>query len=460
MSTAVRTLRVLEIVRGKASITAHVTLDDLRFSFTVWYRDVDLDALARTHGAELVDRLAFHVALFQVNAVCSLRPDVLELGAYARFATPRFRALWSEVFRRVWAQWRWEHDARDYLGPVFGEPPASPAQPARLPPGDVELLAFCGGGKDSLVALKLLERANLPFATLGYAHSIYGPAAPQHALLERVAAASARKRGEQQWIVDDFLDAPIVTVRPDLGVRSLLAAETPASVFAALPLALARGYRGLVVAHEASANTPNLVWDGEPVNHQWGKSWEAEALLDAYVRDELLADVHYFSVLQPVGDEIIFELLARDAALAPSTHSCNVHKPWCGHCAKCAYVWLQMAAHLSRTTVEATFGSHARLSEDASNERWFRELLGLAEHSPFECVGSPREARLALAQLPRPLSPRLQCLADELGELDVRALAAGLLDVGEVHGMPAHVAAGVLPQLHAAAKAARSRLGV
>ncbi|HWU90672.1 MAG TPA: hypothetical protein VN253_25575, partial [Kofleriaceae bacterium] len=355
-----RVLRVLEIQRGRANISVTCALDRLRFQFTIWYEDLDLIELARIHGDELIDRLAFHAALFQVNAVASLRPDAIELGAYARHATPRMVALWRTVFRRVWAQWRWEHDLPAYHGPAFVDAPpeSAPRRPASVPAGPVELLAYCGGGKDSLVALKLLERGGLPFATLGYAHSIYGEAEHQHALLDRVGAASARVRAERQWVIDDFLGAPIVRLAPELGVRSLLAAETPASVFAALPLALARGYRGLVVAHEHGANTGNLTWakTGEEVNHQWGKGWEAEQLLDHYVRTELLADVRYFSVLQPVHDEVIFELLSRDAELAPLTHSCNVRKPWCGACAKCAYVWLQMAAHLPPRIVAATFG--------------------------------------------------------------------------------------------------------
>ena len=452
-----RILRLVDVTRARERISARAAFDDLEFQFSVWYEDVDLHELARAHGDELLDRLAFHVAMFQVNALCSLRPDVIELGPRARFATPRFRELWRTVVHRVWAQWRWQHGVRDYAGPSFVDPPGSPAHAVHVAPGPAELLAFCGGGKDSLVALKLLERAGLPFATLGYAHSIYGNAAHQHALLDRVGAACARVRAERQWITDDFLDSPVLALRPELGVRSLLAAETPASVFAALPLVLARGYHGLVVAHEASANAPNLVWDGEPINHQWGKSWEAEQMLDAYVRDELLADVRYFSVLQPVHDELIFELLARDAELAPLVHSCNVRKPWCGGCAKCCYVWLQMAAHLPERTVDATFGDD--LGERAANERWFRELFGLADHTPFECVGSTREAMLALAQLPRPLGPRMQCFADALGTLDARELARPLIEIGARHGMPAHVAAGVMPQLHAAAASARGRLG-
>ena len=453
-----QSLRLVEVHRGANQIVASCALDDLRFHVTVWYEDVDLTALARRFGDEALERIAVHIALFQLNAACSLRPAVIELGRYAKYLTEDLVQLWRTVFHHVWAQWRYEHDLPAYDGPRFVDPVAPAPAPIRAPAGPVEMLAFCGGGKDSLVALKLLERAGLPFATLGYAHSIYGPAEPQHALLDRIAGQTARTRAERQWVIDDLLDAPIARLRPGLGVKYILAAETPASVFATVPLALARGYRGLVVAHEASANTGNLEWNGEVVNHQWGKGWDAEQLLDGYLRRALVAELRYFSVLQPVHDEVIFELLTRDAALAALTHSCNLKKPWCGACAKCAYVWLQFAAHLPPDVVHATFG--ADLGERADNERWFREMLGLAEHTPFECVGSAPEARLALS-LARARGfggPRLAGYAAAVGPVDVAALAAPLLQVGTLHGMPAHVAAGVMPQLTAAAAAARDRI--
>ena len=455
---AIRSLRLVDVHRGADAIVASCALDDLRFHVTVWYEDIDLTALARTHGDEAMERIAVHVALFQMNAACSLRPDVIELGRYAKYLTADLISLWRTVFHHVWAQWRYEHDLPAYGGPRFVDPVAPSAPPLRAPDGAVELLAFCGGGKDSLVSLKLLERARLPFATLGYAHSIYGAAEPQHALLDRVGAVSARVRAERQWVIDDLLDAPVARLRPELGVKYILAAETPASVFAAVPLALARGYRGLVVGHEASANTGNLEWNGEVVNHQWGKGWDAEQLLDRYVQRALVANLRYFSVLQPIHDEVIFELLTRDAELAALTHSCNVKKPWCGTCAKCAYVWLQFAAHLPAAVVEATFGSD--VGERPDNERWFHEMLGLAEHTPFECVGSAPEARLALtvARARGIGGPRLARYAAAVGPVDVAAVAAPLLEVGTHHGMPAHVAAGVMPQLTAAAAAAAMRL--
>ncbi len=453
-----RVLRLTEVVRGRTSIATSCALDDLRFHMTVWYEDVDLDDLARVHGAEVLDRIAAHIALFQLNAVASLRPDVIELGVYARFLTPELVRVWQTVFRNVWAQWRWEHGLRDYVPTFANAPVETEPAPVLAPDGDTELLAFCGGGKDSLVALKLLERAGLAFSTLGYAHSIYGGAAHQHALLDRLVGATSRARAERLWIVDDFLDSPVVRLRSDLGARSVLAAETPASVFAALPIALARGYRGLVVAHEASANTANLEWDGEPVNHQWGKSWAAEQLLDRYVREHLVANVRYFSVLAPVYDEVIFELLGRDAELAALTHSCNVRKPWCGECAKCTYVWLQFAAHLPRAIVDKTFGEN--LGERAGNQLHVRQLVGLAEHTPFECVGSADEARvaLALARANGALGPRLTALADELGAIDVAALARSFVELAPTHGMPDHVTAVVMPLLEDAARAAKQRL--
>jgi hypothetical protein len=161
-----------------------------------------------------------------------------------------------------------------------------------------------------------------------------------------------------------------------------------------------------------------------------------------------------------VHDEVIFELLARDAELATRTHSCNVRKPWCGECAKCAYVWLQFAAHLPPEIVARTFGDN--FGERDANAHHFRELLGLTEHTPFECVGSADEARLAvaLARERGAIGPKLAALADRCGPIDVRALAAPVVRLGDPHGMPAHVAAAVMPILADAAASAARRLDV
>ena len=100
------------------------------------------------------------------------------------------------------------------------------------------------------------------------------------------------------------------------GVQTVTAAETLSSIFAALPILLQHGYSHIVLGHEASANRGNLIWaaTGEEVNHQWGKSQAAERLLRAYVQKELVSDLGLFSLLMPIFDVVIFELLRRDEA--------------------------------------------------------------------------------------------------------------------------------------------------
>src|SRR6185503_9082233 len=102
------------------------------------------------------------------------------------------------------------------------------------------------------------------------------------------------------------------------GGAPLICAETPISLFAALPVVLQHGYRMMVFGHERGADSANIEWAGE----------------------QLLANVATFSILKPLHDAVIFGILRARAAAVPRTHSCNVRKPWCERCPKCSYVWL------------------------------------------------------------------------------------------------------------------------
>ena len=374
---------------------------------TTTYRYPDVGAID--------ERIAFHIAAFELNKYCALEPDELDFGEWSRFATHAFGALWREVFRRVWAQWRFEHKSH-YLGPRFATVDAAP-EPLKKT-GDATLL-FCGGGKDSLVAARLLTN----FDSYAYAHSIYGPAAPQHALIDRLLDQLGPRHRLRAAIDDDFL-------RP-----GMVAAETPSSIFGALPIALAHGHGRLVLAHERSANSPNLVWNGEPVNHQWGKSLEAERLIGDYIARELVSGLEVFSLLMPIHDVVIFELLRNDPAIR-FTHSCNVRKPWCRRCPKCCYVWLGYRAHLPREIVDEIFGED--LLAVPENAPIFRQLL---TEKPFECVGEIDEARLFAGGLDPAERARL---------IDRYAI------VSDQHRIPPDLAARVLPLMRAAAARVRA----
>jgi hypothetical protein len=458
-----RRLRIDSVTWSRHQLVMRFGLDELCFTTVYWYPDVDLEGLERRFGHDFMERVFVHAALFEVNKIASLRPRTLDLGRYARHHTEALEGLWRKVFEKVWAQWRYENGLPDEPPPAWSsQPVAAHAAPCRRDREANEVLLFCGGGKDSLVSMKLLERGGIPFASFAYAASVYGPARPQFALLTRLLDQGAPRRRHRQIVLEDFFDAPVLDLFGDaLGVHTVTAAETPGSVFGVLPVLLDRGYAYAVLGHEASANRGNLIWDrtGEDVNHQWGKSLEAEALLDDYLRAELIADVGVFSVLMPIHDVVIFELLRQDEAALPATHSCNVRKPWCLRCPKCAYVWLGCRAHLAAPLVEAVFPEN--LLEVPDNRAFFRDMVGLGAHTPFECIGQVEESRLALllCRARGLLGPAGRALADALPPLDLEAMLGRFLHVdAERSRLPAPVADVVLPRMRGAAAAARARI--
>jgi hypothetical protein len=432
-----------------------------RFLTSVWYGDVDLDALEARIGQDALACLAFHAAAFEIDKLFSLRPAELSFGPLARFVTPRFVTLYREVVTKIWAQWRYEHDLPDWTGPELVDPPIGATVPASLAPReDDAALLFFGGGKDSLVAARLFADAGLPWASLSYAHSAYGPPEAQMRLVDEALAPLSPVARHRQWVADTAFAAPLPTLLPERGVRSFLAGETPSSIMEALPIAIAHGHRHVALAHEHSANRGNLVWSrtGEEINHQWGKSWEAEALLSRYVDEQLVPGLRWFSVLQPLSDVLIFELLrgAGDAVLA--THSCNVAKPWCHRCAKCCYVALGYAAHLPDGVYEQVFAED--VLDLPENEGHFRELAGLAAHTPFECVGEIDESRLALALCAARgrTSRAVRLFQREIGQVDVASVLARYGVVHAPHGIPDAVASRVLPAMRAAEGRASERI--
>ena len=213
------------------------------------------------------------------------------------------------------------------------------------------------------------------------------------------------------------------------------------------------------MGHERSANVGNLVWEatGEDVNHQWGKSFAAEQLIGAYLRRHLVADLTYFSLLQPIYDVVIFNLLRRDRDAALATHSCNLQKPWCGRCPKCAYVGLGYLAYLPPEVPEALFAEN--LLDREENLLFYRQMLGLEEHTPFECIGQIDEARLAFELCRRRgLTGRaMNAYSAAFPRLETGPILEKYLDVApEAGALPKGVAQGVLPQLETGAREAES----
>ena len=451
-------IRFEKLTRSRQQISMVFKIDDLRFETAYWYSDIDLYRLEERFGSAFMNKLYFHIMAFEINKFVSLKPETIDLGDYAHFYTKTFETLWRKILHHVWAQWRYEHNLPFYRGPKFTNKFAKTSVSAiENTIGDTEVLSFCGGGKDSLVAMKLLERAEIPFASFAYSHSIYGPAKPQHQLIEALLQHGKPVKLHQQWVYDSFSDAPVLQLYPGYQVKSITAAETPSSIFAVLPVVLEHGYRYIALGHERSANVGNLIWEktGEDVNHQWGKSYEAELLINRYVQDELIRNFSYFSILQPVYDVLIFNLLRQDINAVSDTHSCNIRKPWCGKCPKCAYVLLNYLAYLPQETVNTIFKENLfDIFDIEENQRWFYQMLGLAEHTPFECIGQIDEARLAFELCNRKGldGKAMKLYRQHFPQLDIEPILEKYLSVdSQQSGIPGKFFDKIIPQMESAA---------
>lgn len=383
------------VVRGTHHLHLRYRVGTFAFTTTYWYDTVDFGDLESRYGTEFVRLLEFHLLAFEANKALSLQVDEVDFGPYTDLATPSFWALWETVFHNVWAVWRFENDLPDHrLRPPSLAETRTPS-PVEVAPGDTSVLMLCGGGKDSLASMKLLERGGIAYDAFVYSHSTYGRGTMQHELIDGLLASCAPTRTHRSWVLDDGLDAPTTAVHPELAIRRVLAAETVSSYWTALPVALANGYTDVALGISRSTDEHNLTWDrtGEDVNYLWGMSSTAEELLHDYIVEHLATNVRVFHILRSIYDVNVFTLLNRDLDSVPATHSCAQLKPWCCRCAKCIYVWMNYVAWLPAETVAQTFDIN--LFDVAENRTTLRKMLGMESHKPTDCVGTISEAQLA-----------------------------------------------------------------
>ncbi len=183
--------------------------------------------------------------------------------------------------------------------------------------------------------------------------------------------------------------------------------HVPISGIYAFCLALAAvlyGYSRVAMGNERSANVGNLIRDDNfEVNHQWSKSLAFEEMFGEFNHKYMLKNFSYFSLLRPLSELDIASRFAKLTQYHKVFTSCNkafkIDKDkrldrWCGDCDKCRFVFLALAPFMDKRQLIEAVGHN--LLDDASQEDGFRELLGLLNHKPFECVGETEECCVAL----------------------------------------------------------------
>ena len=304
--------------------------------------------------------------------------------------TPAERNFVTELIRNGLGEFAVVNDMPEALEPTVTGPERDPEPVGSPIVAEQRLLVAVGGGKDSIVSLETLRRADVELGLVAV-----NPRLP----IERTAATA----GLPLHSAKRAIDAELLRLN-DEGAPNGHVPVTAINSLIALISAAATGFDTVVFSNEASASFGNQHWAGRDINHQWSKSADFERLL----RESLPhGSPQYLSLLRPLTEIRIARAFASMTAYHGVFTSCNrafrlsaaANATWCGDCPKCRFVFLVLAPFLSRKDLLEIFGGRD-LFADESQLTGFLELLGAdGLLKPFECVGEPDECRVALALL-------------------------------------------------------------
>jgi hypothetical protein len=262
-------------------------------------------------------------------------------------------------------------------------------------------IVLAGGGKDSVVAYEI-ARASAATANGGPIPLSVVPAGSDWQL------APNRDGGLR---VERRLDPRLF----ELNAAGAYNGHVPFSAILAFTsqlVAVIGGFGEVIAANERSASAGNLEVDGIEVNHQWSKGLRFERLFQDWQLRHLRRVPVYFSLLRPLSELRIARIFAAYPEWFPAVTSCNANflisggatGRWCGRCAKCVFAAIMLAPWLDEDGATTVFGANPLA--DPQNLPVVRQLLGIDDHKPWECVGTPGEvaAALWLASQRAPLS--------------------------------------------------------
>jgi hypothetical protein len=344
-----------------------------------------------------LENLVFHLGLVEMlsywKAACS--PEiVVRAGAL----NAKQIAWWSELLRKGMGEYFYVNQI-DWRDPDFVRMLSTrdsgleirdfQRTESRVATAISRDLVLTSGGKDSVVTLETLRTAGVPSDCL-----LLNPT--------KAALDIARQAGcEQPVIVRRTIDKRLL----ELNAAGYLNGHTPFSAllaFLGLTVAALLGHRRVIVSNERSAEEATVEYLGEPINHQYSKTFQFEAAFRDYSRNYLTPDIEYFSLLRPLYELQIAKRFAQHPRYFPLFRSCNRSQAtnrWCGRCPKCLFVYTALYSFLEREQILGIFRSAER---DADLFAWegaaevLRALLGLEKEKPFECVGTREETLAAI----------------------------------------------------------------
>lgn len=290
-----------------------------------------------------------------------------------------------------------------------------------------------GGGKDSIVTIELLKKA-------GFTPTLFRVGS--HPLITKQAEIA----GLELLNVERTLDTKLQQLNNQGAYNGHIPVTAINSCIATVTSIL-YGYDSVLLSNERSANEGNTTYHGLDVNHQWSKSLEFEALFRDYLEEQNIT-VQYLSDLRSLSEIQITTIFCKYPEYLPHSTSCNANwriwkdKPtslW-GTDAKSAFVFALYSIFLSEAKLLKVFGKN--LFNEPATQPHYRQLLGLEELKPFECVGTPNETMYAFARCMQQSkwqnSLAMQLFKAEVADkpLNMQAIEAEVLTSTNEHFLP------------------------
>jgi hypothetical protein len=242
-----------------------------------------------------------------------------------------------------------------------------------------------GGGKDSFVSLEILK----DLFDENDAYVINN-------VISAINASYSAGYKDKLINVKRTLDQRML----DLNAQGYLNGHTPFSAivaFSSILVSIIYQKKYVCLSNEASANESTIL--DEEVNHQYSKSYEFEVDFNEYVSKYITKEIKYFSLLRPLSELIITHIFSQLKEYHNVFRSCNVGSKkgvWCNKCAKCLFVYVMLSAYMSDEELISIFGTN--MLEDEEMYETLKELSGIKDNKPFECVGTRDEVVVAITK--------------------------------------------------------------
>lgn len=339
---------------------------------------------------EVLNRFIFSLGMVELisywKAVCPQKV-VIQCG----YLSKKQEAWWKKLYFHGLGEFFYVNgiktDEQSFLSLIYEE---KETKPIKLSEADYQgCLVPIGGGKDSVVSLEVLKQCPGMEITTFSVNRIEA--------VKNVIDLCEEKTGDIR--VKRSLDQELLR----LNREGYLNGHTPFSAivaFSSVITAILNNKRYITLSNETSANESTV--RNSTVNHQYSKSFQFEQDFNRYVKTLMDAPIHYFSLLRPLTEIQIAKIFAGAEKYHKVFRSCNAGSKqgiWCCECPKCLFVYIILSPFLSKEKLHTIFGQD--LLEKESMDKYFRELTGIDENKPFECVGTRSEVLASLKYLAR-----------------------------------------------------------